>query len=439
MWLKSDTTKWLIELPRTAPWDDFHADLQAARQWLRSRSEQRWLLFTDNNYEFAVWLFALLAEDRQPVMPQNGQSETLRLVSAVVDAELPQQLPKRDNTNVLLPLRGSLATQLTLFTSGSSGEPQAITKSVRQLFNEVHTLESTFGARLGNAQVVTTISHQHIYGLLFTIVWPLCAGRGLALQRFEYLEQWQLFHPNADNYYMVSSPAHLERFNDLSHLLCAPSTLRALFSSGGPLAESVPQHYRQLGLAAPIEVYGSTETGGIGWRQRYATNEAFRRFPKVELIVNQEARLCLRSPHLPDEQLYITADKVELLNEDEFNVLGRADRIIKIAEKRVSLAELEQFCQGLDLVKQAKCCPLEKPRSTLGLVLVLTSAGQQVLAQEGPLAMRRKLREHLQQRFDKVVLPRKFRYVDELPCNTSGKTTMAMLQDLFATTDPESD
>lgn len=439
MWLKSDTTNWLIELPGTAPWKDFHADVQAARQWLRSRTEQRWLLFTDNNYEFAVWLFALLAEDRQPVMPQNAQSETLRLVAAVVDAELPQQLPKHDSIEVLLPVTGSLATQLTLFTSGSSGEPQAITKSVRQLFNEVHTLEATFGAHLGNAQVVTTISHQHIYGLLFTIVWPLCAGRGLALQRFEYLEQWQQFHPSADDYYMVSTPAHLERFHDLSHLLCAPSALRAVFSSGGPLAESVPQRYRDLELPAPIEVYGSTETGGIGWRQRTAASQAFRRFPKVELTVDQESRLCLRSPHLPDEQRYTTADKVELLNEDEFNVLGRADRIVKIAEKRVSLAELEQFCQGLDWVKQAKCCPLKQPRSTLGLVLVLTSTGQQLLAQEGRLAMRRKLREHLQQRFDKVVLPRKFRYVDELPCNTSGKTTMTMLQDLFAITNPESD
>lgn len=439
MWLKSDTTNWLLELPSAAPWEGFHADVQAARQWLRTRSEQRWLLFNSDTYVFTVWLFALLSEHRQPVMPQNAQNETLRLVSTVIDAELPQQIPSHENTSDVEPLSGALAIPLTLFTSGSSGEPQAITKSIRQLFNEVHTLEATFGARLADAQVVTTISHQHIYGLLFTIVWPLCAGRGLAVKRIEYLEQWQEFHPSATAYYMVSTPAHLERFHDLDHLQRAPAALRAIFSSGGPLAEEVPQRYNTLDLPAPIEVYGSTETGGIGWRQRSAKTQAFRRFPNIELSVNDDACLCLRSPHLPDAQRYTSADKVELLNADEFNVLGRADRIVKIAEKRVSLVELEQFCESLAWVKQAKCCPLEQPRSTLGLVLVLTSAGQQLLAQEGRLAMRRKLREHLQQRFDKVVLPRKLRYLDEFPCNTSGKTTLAMLQNVFATTEPESD
>jgi len=82
---------------------------------------------------------------------------------------------------------------------------------------------------------------------------------------------------------------------------------------------------------------------------------------------------------------------------------------------------------------------LYQPRSALGLVVVLTTNGQRLLGDEGRLSLRRRLREHLQQRFDKVVLPRKFRYVEALPCNSSGKTTCAMLQELFTTTDVESD
>ncbi|WP_258241020.1 AMP-binding protein [Pseudidiomarina homiensis] len=431
MWLKSDTTNWFLDLPKTAPWHGFHVDVQAARQWLMARSEQRWLLFDADSYRFTVWFFALLAENRQPVMPQNNHSETLRLVSTVIDAELPRQLPQAVQLSALEPLSGRLTTTLTLFTSGSSGEPQAIRKSARQLFNEVQTLESTFGETLRDAEVITTISHQHIYGLLFTVIWPVCVGRCLVAQRVEYLEQWQQHHQHANAYWLVSSPAHLERFDDLTHMQHHPARLRAVFSSGGPLADQVPQRFIGAGLAAPFEIYGSTETGGIGWRQRSATTTAFRRFTDVEIGLNNEHCLQLRSPHLPDDTLFTTTDKVELLSADEFNVLGRADRIVKIAEKRVSLAELERFCEAHPWIDKAKSCQLYQPRTTLGLVLVLTAAGQQQLAQEGRLDMRRKIREHLQQRFDKVVLPRKFRYVDTLPCNASGKTTLAMLQQLF--------
>ncbi|WP_417690421.1 AMP-binding protein [Pseudidiomarina sp.] len=439
MWLKSDTTNWLLVLPQTAPWQGFHADIHAARNWLQSQSAQRWLLFERDSYRCAVWLFALLAEDRQPVMPQNQQQETLRLVAEVIDAKLPEQLPERLTASDVKPLRGPLTTPLTLFTSGSSGTPQAIQKSARQLFNEVHTLETTFGDRVGDAKVVTTISHQHIYGLLFTLLWPICTGRCLVPQRLEYLEQWQRYHQQADAYLLVSSPAHLDRFTELTHLHERNDTLRAVFSSGGPLATDVPQRFRDAGLPAPIEVYGSTETGGIGWRQRNNGEQAFQRFNGIELTVDSDNLLRVQSPHLPDAQVYTTADKVELLNTTEFKVLGRADRIVKIAENRVSLAELEQFCETLPWVRQAKCVQLYQPRSALGLVVVLTTNGQRLLGDEGRLSLRRRLREHLQQRFDKVVLPRKFRYVEALPCNSSGKTTCAMLQELFTTTDVESD
>ena len=439
MWLKSDTTNWFLVLPQSAPWQEFQADVDAARHWLQSQAAQRWLLFEPDSYRCAVWLFALLAEDRQAVMPQNQQQETLRLVAEKVEAALPAQIPERSSEQDVRPLRGPLTTPLTLFTSGSSGTPQAIQKSARQLFNEVQTLEATFGERVGDAAVVTTISHQHIYGLLFTLLWPICSGRCLVPQRIEYLEQWQLYHQQADNYLLVSSPAHLDRFTELEHLREGSGDLRAVFSSGGPLAAAVPQRFRNAGFLAPIEVYGSTETGGIGWRQRNQGEQAFQRFAGIKLTVDSDNLLQVQSPHLPGEQVYTTADKVELLDANEFKVLGRADRIVKIAENRVSLAELEHFCETLPWVRQAKCVQLHQPRSALGLVVVLTTYGQQLLASEGRLSLRRRLREHLQQRFDKVVLPRKFRYVEAIPCNSSGKTTYAMLQALFNTTDAEGD
>ncbi len=59
---------------------------------------------------------------------------------------------------------------LVLYTSGSTGTAQAIPKKLAQLGAEVAALETQFGALLGAADITATVSHQHIYGLLFQSV-----------------------------------------------------------------------------------------------------------------------------------------------------------------------------------------------------------------------------------------------------------------------------
>ncbi|MCO6705214.1 AMP-dependent synthetase, partial [Streptomyces sp. CHB9.2] len=76
-----------------------------------------------------------------------------------------------------------------LSTSGSSGEPKLIAKQLFQLANEVAALECLWGASLGAATVLGSVSTQHIYGLLFRVLWPLCAGRPFARQALPYTEE----------------------------------------------------------------------------------------------------------------------------------------------------------------------------------------------------------------------------------------------------------
>ena len=68
-------------------------------------------------------------------------------------------------------------TRLVIHTSGSNGEPVAIPRRLAQLDAEVRALQQAFGAGLDEALVLGTVSHQHIYGLLFRVLWPLAAGR----------------------------------------------------------------------------------------------------------------------------------------------------------------------------------------------------------------------------------------------------------------------
>ena len=56
--------------------------------------------------------------------------------------------------------------QLYFYTSGSTGQPKKIPRSLQQLFNEVCGLDASFDLP-EQAIAIATVSHQHIYGLLF--------------------------------------------------------------------------------------------------------------------------------------------------------------------------------------------------------------------------------------------------------------------------------
>ena len=183
------------------------------------------------------------------------------------------------------------APALVVFTSGSTGEPQAIPKKLSQIASEVATLDVLFGATAGDAAVVATVSHQHIYGLLFKVLWPLTTGRmvhALSLGFHEELAPALAFGACV----LVASPAHLKRLPEHLDWSGAARNLRAVFSSGGPLAPDTALATGALLGKVPVEVYGSSETGGVAWRQRaHLDDDAWRAFPTVAWKLGEDGAL----------------------------------------------------------------------------------------------------------------------------------------------------
>lgn len=316
------------------------------------------------------------------------------------------------------------ADALVVFTSGSTGEPAALRKRLAQLFDEVHALEAAFGARLGAAEVHGTVSHQHIYGLLFRLLWPLAAGRAIAARRVAYLED---LATRSQPLVLVASPAHLKR---LGSLPAAPPALRAVFSSGGPLpADALLPCSRHLGQT-PIEVYGSSETGGVAWRQRAPGSDdaaPWQALPGVDWQIDGE-QLRLRSPQADADHWMTAADRARAEG-DGFVLLGRSDRIVKIEEKRVSLAAIEQALLAHAEVAAVALALLPGRRQELGVVLQPRDwAGIDAIGRTAWLAP---LRESLAPLLEPTVRPRRWRLVSELPVNAQGKTSQAALQALF--------
>ena len=99
---------------------------------------------------------------------------------------------------------------------------------------------------------------------MFRILWPLSSRRTFAPTRIAYNEQLTTLGPSP--IVLVASPAHLKRLPETQDWQPLSSALRVVFSSGGPLPVDAGLAVKRLWGQAAIEVFGSTETGGIAWR-----------------------------------------------------------------------------------------------------------------------------------------------------------------------------
>ena len=143
-----------------------------------------------------------------------------------------------------------------------------------------------------------------------------------------FAEDIQQASLEAGDFAWIASPALLKRMGDN---LDWPALrgVRRVFSSGGALpAEAAAELQQRLGQW-PTEIYGSSETGGIAWRQGGAL---WQPFAGVELGRDEEGALNLASPYLPAGHREQTADAVRIDADGRFELLGRLDRIVKLEE-----------------------------------------------------------------------------------------------------------
>ncbi|MCA3011362.1 MAG: acyl-CoA synthetase, partial [Myxococcaceae bacterium] len=381
--------------------------LALAAQWrttFAARARRGVAVWEEDRAAFVPVALAAWSLGLEVVLPGNLVSTTVEALRARVDAlvgPLPGALsPAAEPTPFEARLEPDTC-RLVLFTSGSTGTPVAIEKRLTELLEEVYALEATFGADLaGWAQVVSTVSHQHLYGLLFTVLWPLATGRRVAPATVATPEALEAALRRGGVSALVTVPAHLKRLPGEGRWPCE---LARVFSSGGPLPEEAALRcLRVLGTPA-TEVYGSTETGGIAWRTHPA--RAWRPLPGVTWRADAEGRLAVRSPFLPSADWFVTSDLVEP-DEGSFRLVGRADRVAKLEEKRVSLGAIEAALRGGGLCDDARAVVLQGPRAEIGVVC-LPSAAARALPRK---ALIERLRESLEGRVDRVALPRRFRF-----------------------------
>ncbi|XOQ10694.1 MAG: Acyl-CoA synthetase [Serratia liquefaciens] len=415
----------------------FRRDVAALAAILVSREEHRWALCFDDSYRFAVALLASLYAGRLPVIFGHQREAILKEQRADYDALL-TDLPLDPGVPVLAVREGGCEDialpawpqdpRFILYTSGSTGQPQAVCKSVACMDRESELLAAAFSDVLRGCWVVASVSHQHMYGLSFRLFLPLALGLPFDAQLTQYQEQLIARHQGR-RLVFVSSPAWLKRLdNRLTLAECVE-----VFSAGGPLSEVEAQLARQMLGVLPLEIYGTTETGSLAWRRQNRDIALWQPFTCVRLRVDSDNRIEVMSPLIPDTGKTLLSDIIELAPDGrQFQLNGRADRIIKLEEKRLSLTEVERRLVALpEVADAAVLTQQQRGRTLLVAVVVLSPYGQlrrQTLS-EG--AFTRELHQALRGWLEPVALPRSWRIIDAIPLNPQGKRAYAELQELF--------
>ena len=432
---------------------DLFGDVGALAPALAGARGRRVLLHCDDSYAFLVGWLAVVSSGATAVLPPNRQAGALRRLApeaalALIDGADAPQLPAA--TPCLSPLSPPPATPLArfdpiprdaivaeLFTSGTTGAGRVVPKRLRHLADEVDVLEERFGASLPpETQVLATVGPQHVYGLLFRVLWPLATGRPFLRSPLLHPEELLGEAPTDAPFVVVSTPASLRHLVERKR---PAAGCVGLFSSAGPLPAEVARASEANWGQLPFEIYGSTETGGVASRRQSAPGVPWQTLPSVEVHRDPKTE-CLAvvspfvsvgEPRSSERLCFVTGDRFRSVP-DGFLLDGRADRVIKVGEKRLALADMESRLDAHPTVREVALVGLEREGATrVGAAVVPDESAWQMLHAEGRRSLTKLLTEHLAPDFDRVLLPRAWRFVPSLPRNAQGKLPEAALRSLF--------
>ncbi len=300
-----------------------------------------------------------------------------------------------------------------VFTSGSTGTPQAHAKTWRTLVQTAQLAAERFlEAGRPGPNIVATVPAQHMYGLETTVMMALAGSCAVHAGRTFYpgdLREALAQVPGPR--LLVTTPVHLRA--------CVATTrpfppLQLVISATAPLDAELAAAVEAV-LAAPVhEIYGCTEAGSMASRRTVST-EVWQFYPGMRLTRRDDLDY-VHGRHL--NAPVALPDVLEALGDGRFRLCGRSSDMIKVGGKRSSLNELTRRLLQIPGVSDAVVF-VPEPRAgdearPAALVVAENLNERQILGALGEM-------------LDPVFLPRPLIRVPRLPRNAVGKLPHAAL------------
>jgi long-chain acyl-CoA synthetase len=294
---------------------------------------------------------------------------------------------------------------MTFRTSGSSGAPKACAHPVAMLSQEVRFLA---GLLPGARRIVFTVPCHHIYGFLFTVLLPdqLGAPELIDARRFTPQNVQHILSPGD---LLVSHPAHWSILARLSVVI--PAGVIGVTSTA-PCPDELPEALARRGLDRLIQVYGSTETSGVGWRE--ASGDPYRLMPFWSRDVTDHAHL---SRSTPDGfvRSYPLQDRLTWVAGDRFHVEERLDDAVQVGGINVFPSEVRRKLLEHPQVADAAVRLMSRNDVVRLKAFIVTTPGVSIQS------LQLELTRWIEARLPAPERPKAFTFGPELPRDEHGK------------------
>lgn len=296
------------------------------------------------------------------------------------------------------------SAQISFQTSGSTGAPKSCVHALSELEEEAAALSLVIGPR---RRIVAAVPCHHIYGFIFTLLLPCAIGApavefpgqsvvgvtaqlrpgDLVIGHPEFWRAAARATPNfPDDVVGVTSTAP-----------CDPAVLDAL---------------KAQGMARMIEVYGSSETAGVGWRDApsapYRLFAHWRRGAEISQLVRLGA----------DERVLALGDQLEWTEEDQLRPLGRLDGAVQVGGVNVFPARIAAALADHPLIAEA-AVRLMRPEEGSRLKAFIVPQDPET----DPELLRQELNAWISNSFPVAERPKSLRFGRQLPIGPLGKPT----------------
>lgn len=307
--------------------------------------------------------------------------------------------------------------QILFFTSGSSGFPVGAFKTKENLEREVQVLKSLL-KEYNIKRVVVTVPFIHIYGVLAGLLLPMQLDDVKLVIKDDFLPYELLEEASFDDTLVVTTPVFIKALSKLN--TNSKSTSNLFICSTGPLHIDDVTVFENKFETNLLQLFGSTETGGIAYK--------FGKIIKWTALDNvyvsiKDNRLNVSSPFISPfilnkkilrvESYFTTEDIVEI-DEDGFTLIGRSNKIIKIAGKRISATQIESIIETLPDVNRAIVeLVYKKEMLRSEQIIIILEATSKVDAKI--------IKQVISEYYGTLTIPFSVKYIDKINCSAMGK------------------
>lgn len=320
--------------------------------------------------------------------------------------------------------------RLVKLTSGSTGMPKGIVTTEANLLADAANICASMDIRPDDVNL-GAIPFSHSYGFSNLITPLLAQGTALVVSN-DYLPQSLIDLANRHRCTVAPLiPMVFEHLTSAAH--GEFETIRTFLSAGAPLPASTSRKFRERFGIDIHSFYGCSECGGITYDRR---GGAVERGTVGEALAGvtlstQAKRLSVRSGSVADGYLfdantfepfaagaYTTDDLVELRDDGELALTGRASDLINTAGKKVNPREVELILMQIDGVREAKV--YGEAAGARGEVVAAAIVAT-------PNVTREQVRAFCRERLSLHKVPRIVKLVDAMPVDERGKVKRAAL------------